>query len=376
MRANLRRLLGATTAGVAALAVIAPPATAAPARTTVFSSTLWKLDAFAMDGSNVAVARHAALETFPPHQRPRVASCGEVDLARISGGPLVRLSARSRGTYCDTGGFGGTEGASFLALAGSRAYWVYVGNGNALYQTLFTGAPGSPQRTLLQSTGDRTLAPVGPFVGPLAASDTTFAYSQWRRVWLPLGCNPFAEQCTLSAPRDMTLTLNGGRVAVPSPGGVVASVDKGRAAVMLSDGRVAVVSRHATPVITQPIARVTGRVGDAALSGRWLAVLANGRIWVYDSATGRFRSGLGRPAQGATHVDVWNGIAVIATRRQVVAVRLANGHRQVIQQLGRGRRFVGGAQIESGGIVWATQPVHDAGHGLHAIYRVPIPHLH
>jgi hypothetical protein len=345
-------------AAVAAAAVLqAVPA--APGATELMRRP-YPIVAVAMDGGQVAVA------SLPQN-------CARVDLTDVRAARPVRLSRRSV-LYCE-GAFGGSKGA-FLALAGSRAYWVYVGNGNALYQTLFTGAPGSPQRTLLQSTGDRTLAPVGPFVGPLAASDTTFAYSQWRRVWLPLGCNPFAEQCTLSAPRDMTLTLNGGRVAVPSPGGVVASVDKGRAAVMLSDGRVAVVSRHATPVITQPIARVTGRVGDAALSGRWLAVLANGRIWVYDSATGRFRSGLGRPAQGATHVDVWNGIAVIATRRQVVAVRLANGHRQVIQQLGRGRRFVGGAQIESGGIVWATQPVHDAGHGLHAIYRVPIPHLH
>ena len=94
----------------------------------------------------------------------------------------------------------------------------------------------------------------------------------------------------------------------------------------------------------------------------------------FDSATGRPHAVW--PAQGATHVDVWNGIAVIATHRQVVAVRLSNGHRQVIQQLGVGRTFVSGAQIEGGDSVCATQPVRDVdNHGLNAIFRVPVPHL-
>jgi len=371
------------TAGAAAVAlsslaapVAASAATTSQARTTVFSSKLWKLDAIAMDGSKLAIAREARLQVFPPGvRRPTFALCHEVDVTGVISPRLVRVSLRSRGDYCGNGGFGQSEASSFLTLGGSHAYWVYAQLGNTeVAQTLFTGAPGTTQRVLFRPVpGQR---PTGPFLGPIAASGPTLAYSQWRRVYLPLGCDPFAGgQCTLSAPRDMTLTLDGHRISVPAPGGVVASVDKGRAAVMLGDGRVAVVSRHAAPVITTPISRVTGRVDDAALAGRWLVLLVNQRMCVFDAATGRARAACW-PAQGATHVDVWNGIAVVATHRQIVAVRLSNGHRHVIQQLGAGRKFVGGAQIEAGGIVWATQPVHDTGTGLNAIFRVPVPLLH
>jgi hypothetical protein len=308
-------------------------------------------------------------------------TCNEVDLANITSRRLVRLSLRSRGYYCNNGGFGGSERASYLALAGSRAYWVYQDSGNYLYQSLFTGAPGSPQRTLLDHTFPGVDRDLGPFIGPLAASGATFAYSQWQRVGLPPGCDPTGNvgpDCTsVSAPQDFTLTLHGSRVALPAPGGIVASVDDtGRAAVMLSsEGRVAIVARNAQTTITTPIPGVGGRVADAALAGRWLAVLAGKRIWAFDSQNGHLRASW--PARGAAHVDVWNGIAVFATRRQVIAVRLANGHRQVIQELGAGRKVVGGAQIESGGIVWATQPVPFVGRGLlNAIYRVPVPHLH
>ena len=377
MRHDLRRLLGLVAAGVASLAVAAPPATAAASvRTTVFASRLWKLGAITMDGSNVAVVRGATLEVFPPHQRPSFRFCGEVDLVNVASRRLVRLSLRSRGLYCADNYFGG-----YLALAGRRAYWVYNLSGNFLYQSLFTGAPGSAQRTLVDHTFPGVYPELGPYIGPLAASGATFAYSQWRRVGLPPGCDfsgNVGPECTsVSAPQDFTLTLQGSLVALPAPGGLVASVDDaGRAAVMLaSEGRVAIVARNAQTTITTPIPGVSGRVADAALAGRWLVALAGKRIWAFDSQNGHLRASW--PAQGATHVDVWNGIAVFATRRQVIAVRLANGHRQVIQQLNRGRTFVDAAQIEASGIVWATRPVRDVdNHGLNAIYRVPVPHLH
>jgi hypothetical protein len=91
-------------------------------------------------------------------------------------------------------------------------------------------------------------------------------------------------------------------------------------------------------------ARSHAAPADAARSGRdgrWLVALWNQRMIAFDAASGRPHAFW--PARGATSVDVWNGIAVIATRRRVVAVRLSNGHRQVIQQLRARRTFVGGA---------------------------------
>jgi hypothetical protein len=67
---------------------------------------------------------------------------------------------------------------------------------------------------------------------------------------------------------------------------------------------------------------------------------------------------------------------VFTTRRQIVAVRLSNGHRRLIQQVGRGCGFTGGAQIEAGGIVWATAPTRVLPHGLFVAWRLPLPALH
>ena len=353
------------TAGAAAVALgmlVAPPCEAAtPARTTVFASRLWKLEAIAMDGSNVAIARDATSRRSRRSERPTFMICREVDLANVTSRRLVRLSLRSRGDYCNDGDFGGSERASFLALAGSRAYWVYPA---AATTSTSRSSPARPEaRSARCSVGRTGTADTGPFIGPLAASGTTFAYSQWRRVGLPPGCDPdVGPDCTsVSAPQDFTLTLRGSRVALPAPGGLVASVDgAGRAAVMLSsEGRVAIVARNAQTIITTPIPGVSGRVADAALAGRWLVALAGQRIWAFDSENGHLRAVW--PAQGAAHVDVWNGIAVFATRRQVSPCASRTDTGWWSSSSAADAASSRGAQIEAGGIVWATQPVTSPG---------------
>jgi hypothetical protein len=266
----------------------------------------------------------------------------------------VRLSRRSV-LYCE-GAFGGSKGA-FLALAGSRAYWVFALPGNNLYPELLTAAPASFERQLVPpGIGDRTL---GPFLGPVAASGTTLAYSSYRQQQAPDG--------TISPPLDATLTLHGTRVAVPAPGGVVASVDSGRAAVLLGDGRVAVV-RTAGPAVV--VSTGLRSAQSAAIAGNRLVVLAGGRLYAFDAANGRPHGSHAAP--GATHVDLWAGIAVLTTRRTVTAVRVANWHRRTITVVGAHRRVAGWAEVESGGVVWATAP---EGPGTNIVWRVPLPQV-
>jgi hypothetical protein len=306
----------------------------------------YPIAAVAMDGDRVAVA------SYPQN-------CARVDLTDVRGARPVRLSRRSV-LYCE-GAFGGSRGA-FIALAGSRAYWVFALPGNGLYPELLTAAPGSFERQLVPpGVGDRT---VGPFLGPVAASGTTLAYSTYR---LEQTCAP-AGDCTFSPPLDATLTLRGRRVAVPAPGGIVGSVDSGRAAVMLGDGRVAVVRAHGPSLVVSTGLRSARSV---AIAGGRLVVLAGERLYAFDATSGRLHGSY--PAAGATHVDLWAGIAVLTTGRTVVALRVANGHRRTIATVSRGRRLGGYAEVEAGGIVWATTPA--PGPGTSIVWRVPLPAL-
>jgi hypothetical protein len=363
-------VVGAAIVAAAAGGLPAQAASNADGRTIVVRTPPGDIGFVAMDGFEVAIV-----------DWPR--ACQRVEFVALSGGPPTRGPRRSVVSLCHAKYF-----VSSLALAGSRAYWVANTGVMSLYQSLLTVAPGSAVRTLIPEApgSDNDL---GPFLGPLAASGSTFAYSQWRAVWLPPGCDPVAPQCTRSAPLDTTLTLRGRRVALPSPGGIVASVDSGRAAVLLSEGRVAIVTRHAPPVIAA-VPGANGPADGAAIAGRRLVVLAHQRLWAFDAATGRLHASW--PAAGGTSVDLWNGTAVYTTKRQIVngtpvyttkeqivAVRLANGHRRLIQRLGHGREFIRGAQIEAGGIVWAsttTLPAWQHGyHGPDVVVRVPLPAL-
>jgi hypothetical protein len=138
--------------------------------------------------------------------------------------------------------------------------------------------------------------------------------------------------------------------------------------VLLVDGRVAIV-QHGAPA--KVVGGGHGTARGAALAGRWLVVLAANRLWVYDARSGGFHASY--PAVGATRVDLYAGIAVLTTRLKLVAVRVTNGHRRVVSTLGRGRAFVRGAEVEAGGVVWATQPARVPLNGLNVVYRLPLP---
>jgi hypothetical protein len=357
---------GAAIAVGAAAAAPARAATAANGRSVLWRATNALVDVVAMDGFQVAIADTRFLSLYPPRSRLIAPYfCDRVELVSVHGGAPTRLSRHDFFHYCDGGG----SGVRGLALAGSRAYWDYdYQHSDPRQQVLLTGAPGSAERMLVGPV-IRTDHELGPFLGPIAASGTSLAYSTYR---LTKSCLP--THCTFSVPLDTTLTLRGERVALPAPGGIVASVDSGRAAVLLDDGRVAIVTRHAPPVIVGPAPRAQGPAGGAAVAGRRLVVLAAQRLWAYDAATGHLHASW--PAKGAMRVDLWNGVAVITTRRQIVAVRLSNGHRQLIQQISRGRAFVGGAQIEAGGIVWATNTLHLRYIDPSIVWHVPLPALH
>jgi len=336
-----RRSLAVRTGCAALIASASLGVVSAAHAATALMRRPYPIVAVAVDGDRVAVA------SYPQN-------CARVDLTDVRAARPVRLSRRSV-LYCE-GAFGGSRGA-FLALAGSRAYWVFSLPGNFLYPELLTAAPGSFERQLVPpGIGDRT---VGPFLGPVAASGSTLAYSTYRIAQ--------ATDGTLSPPYDTTLTLGGHRVALPAPGGIVGSVDSGRAAVMLSDGRVAVVRARGPALIVSTGLRSARSV---AIAGNRLVVLAGERLYAFDATTGRPHGSY--PATGATHVDLWAGVAVLTTRHGVVALRVANGHRRAIATVARGRRLAGFAEVESGGIVWATTP---SGPGTSIVWRVALPTL-
>jgi len=359
-----RRLLSVA----AAVTLAAAASHAAAARGSVLlSSRTTAVAGLAMDGDEVAIADTAPTRVslpFPPWSA--LERCDRVDLVDVRGGAPVRLSRNRPAYYCDGGAFGGTPRGESVALAGSRAFWIYRDPGNFLYQSLLTAAPGSAERTMIAATPAGADPDLGPFLGPVAASGTSLAYSTYR---VTRTCRPTGE-CVFSPPRDTTLTLRGGRVALPAPGRIVASVDSGRAAVLLADGRAAVVTRRAPALIARGGPHTAT---SAAIAGRWLVTLAANRLWAYDAATARLHGSF--PARGALHVDSWAGIAVYTTRRQIVAIRLSNGHRRLMQQVAPHRAFIGGAEVEAGGIVWATAPAQSTDRPLNLVWRLPLPSL-
>jgi hypothetical protein len=349
-----RTVLSAALTAAALSAALPAPAAAG----SVVLRTRFDLSAVALDGDHVAYVVSGP-------------GCQRVELLPLRDGSVVRLSGGGA-AFCE-GAFGGQASSlqepyfgRFLALAGTRAYWVFAANGNFLYQSLQTGAPGTRARTVVPlATADRD---TGPFLGPLAAAGSTLAYSRYGVTRTCVG-----TVCTSSRPEHTTLTLRGHRVALPAAG-VVTSVDAGRAVVALSDGRVAIV-RVGRPAVVA--ATGTASVVDAALGGRRLVVVVRDRLLVFDAASGRLHAAYALP--GARTVDVWHGVAAVTAGQRLYAVNLANGHRRLVAQLGRTRAFVGAAQIDAGRIVWATHraaPLWPGSRMLSLVVAASVPRVH
>jgi hypothetical protein len=116
--------------------------------------------------------------------------------------------------------------------------------------------------------------------------------------------------------RTSTRTILSGRL---QPVGI--AVDGNLVATGLADGTVDVRTVAARPVAALHV----GTVRATALSGGKLVVLRSTRLDVYDLASKSRVDSIRIPRATIGAVDVQNGIAVVASGRNAVAVDLASG---------------------------------------------------
>jgi hypothetical protein len=99
------------------------------------------------------------------------------------------------------------------------------------------------------------------------------------------------------------------------------SVDSNRIATLYRDGTVTVMTAAGAPVSHFAV----GQARAVALRGDTLAVLRSGHVAIYEATKGALTQSWPVPA-GARTIDLYYGIAVIASGRDVVALNVATGH--------------------------------------------------
>jgi len=249
-----------------------------------------------------------------------------------------------------------------------------AGSGNFLYPSLLAGSPADPLRPVLnkQDGVDET----GPFIGPVVATGGARLYATYSRTWQPEGCDPYVPPgpCTLSPATGSIRRFPGDETVYAGSDAILPDqMEAGRIALRGYDGAARVVT-----LTGEVLADVPDAQADAvAVAGEDLVVLrANARrVDVRDAIGGAIQHSYAVPGSlrllGRIDAALLGGVtwAVLASQRQVFALRLTDGHLNRLAQYRRAT--VSDVQIEHTGVVWSF--VRPAPHPLWAVVFSPLP---
>jgi hypothetical protein len=332
----------------ATAAVLGATGAASPARTRTLA-TEGAVSALSADGARVAVST-----TGLAHACDRVV---------LWNAPL-RSSARWA-AHTNCGGGRQTSGGQRLtevALAGARPLWVESISGNDQELALWSATPGHKPSMLAFATNGNGASedPAGDYLGHVHADGTLAAFNTWRVCPGIIGTLP-----PICPPRTVTMqtlwrVTPGGQQSIRRRPDTtfVAAVDAGRIAVQHADGSVTLFSASGVPK-TQ-IAIPGGRFAGLALSGNQLAVIRDGSLEVYSTATGALTKRIALPATPApTLRDLDAGLAVYTAGRIVHVVKVATGRNRAWST----PTTTVDAQLEKTGLWYAYNRASGPAHG-------------
>lgn len=334
------------------LALLAPGAGAAPR--TVLASGLSSVD-FAQDGGRVVVALNRS-------------ACGEdVRLVRLADMAAQVVPHRTPCPWGDGEGLYAQDDGPDIALGGRSLLATVAAQGNDLYPWLVAGGVGDPTRIVRGGPDAGVDRDLGPFIGPVVASGAVRLFATYRRTYQPPGCDPGSgDTCTLSPRSGQVRRWPGGTVVYAGSGAIIPDQMEGSRAALRDDtGAVRVITTAGAEVSSLTAAQAHARA--AAVAGGTLAILRGaGRVDVRNAATGALVHAWAVPGPTIRRLDValLHGVpwAITATRHEVSAVRLTDGH--VVRLARYLRAVVTDVQIEAAGATWAwsktTAPARSA----------------
>jgi hypothetical protein len=236
--------------------------------------------------------------------------------------PLTKASSKGKDGCIDPS-TSDTNG-DYLTLSGTRALWADFEYGNESYCTSWTSTPAKPTVT------DAGLCSGEPddVVGGIAGEGGSFTVNHW------IDCN---QRCpggvtTASGHRvsDVTLTrvdANRSHHEIGSGGTAlaVADMDGGRILLVRPDDKLAILSNGGK--VLRTIAFQTARVDGAFLQGDDVAIQTSNELLDFSASSGKEKWHRAIPkSDDLVFGGIQSGIAVYTIGRQVVLVRLGNGH--------------------------------------------------
>jgi hypothetical protein len=168
--------------------------------------------------------------------------------------------------------------------------------------------------------------PAGDYLGRVHADGTLAAFNTWRVCPGISGALPPICPPRTTTQQTLWRVTPGGKQTIRHAADTlyVAAVDAGRIAVQHPDGSVTLFSASGAPLAQ--IAVPGGRLAGLALSGKQLAVIRDGALEVYSTATGTLTKRIGLPATPPpTLRDLDAGFAVYTAGRTVHVVKVAIG---------------------------------------------------
>jgi hypothetical protein len=262
-------------------------------------------------------------------------------------GKTVVVSGKKTAVADDVGG----SGVFQLAIAGSRVAWLVDEGGNLESDDyLFTSSVTQPKERQVASalrSGDgcgagETTDCAGPWLGGLVGSGSTIALNRW---------TTDSQGSITSGALDVLEGTKTTSIATGADTVSASSTDGGRAAILRTDGSVAVYSGSGDVLatVTPPNAKAV------ALSGKNLVVLSAGRqLELYDARSGALEKTFLLRGQGPQNLDVQGNVATYTSGPSVRAINLSSGKDRVVGTLPSRVAF---ARISGAGLAYAANGV-------------------